>query len=130
MKRLLFVFAAILLTATVQAKKVKVTIDGTVSPSQTISKQHDDLIGHQLPLQINAYLSANNSQRVGCSRVFRLHPTNDGKPSRTSACCRWTDSHNHSLHVCLLLRRLSLGRWAGISSPRSYYVIALRRIIC
>ena len=35
MKKILFVLAAILLATTVQAKKVKVTIDGTVSPSQT-----------------------------------------------------------------------------------------------
>ena len=35
MKQLLFVLTAILLATTVQAKKVKVTIDGMVSPSQT-----------------------------------------------------------------------------------------------
>ena len=35
MKKILFVLAAILLATTVQAKKVKVTIDGRVSPSQT-----------------------------------------------------------------------------------------------
>jgi len=35
MKQLLFVLAAVMLAATTQAKKVKVTIDGTVSPSQT-----------------------------------------------------------------------------------------------
>ena len=35
MKQLLFVLAAIMLATTAQAKKVKVTIDGTVSPSQT-----------------------------------------------------------------------------------------------
>jgi hypothetical protein len=35
MKKILFVLAAILLATTAQAKKVKVTIDGTVSPSQT-----------------------------------------------------------------------------------------------
>ena len=35
MKKILFVLAAVLLVATAQAKKVKVTIDGRVSPSQT-----------------------------------------------------------------------------------------------
>ena len=35
MKQLLFVLASIMLATTAQAKKVKVTIDGTVSPSQT-----------------------------------------------------------------------------------------------
>ena len=35
MKQLLFVLAAVMLATTAQAKKVKVTIDGTVSPSQT-----------------------------------------------------------------------------------------------
>ena len=35
MKKILFVLAAILLATTAQAKKVKVTIDGRVSPSQT-----------------------------------------------------------------------------------------------
>ena len=35
MKQLLFVLTAILLATTAQAKKVKVTIDGMVSPSQT-----------------------------------------------------------------------------------------------
>lgn len=70
------------------------------------------------------------SERVGSSRPTRLLPTHGPKPSRGVG--RWMDSLSSNLikydFLRLVVGRLSAGR--GAASPRSYYVIALRRILC
>ena len=83
----------------------------------------------QMPLA-GIVITAKNGERIGSSRPVRLNPTNGGKPSRTLA--RWISNksfHLSNLHA-LLLRRIDCGRGVSAASPRYYYVIALRRILC
>lgn len=69
-------------------------------------------------------------QRIGSSRPTRLVPSHGPKPGRSVG--RWTDTPSSYLLKYDFLRlvpgRLSV--WLGVASPRSYYVIALRRILC
>lgn len=83
----------------------------------------------QMPLAATV-ITAKNGERIGSSRPVRLSPTHGGKPSRTL----WRWISNKSLHLsnlhALLLRRIDCGRGVSAASPRYYYVIALRRILC
>ena len=83
----------------------------------------------QMPLA-GAVITAKTGQRVGSSRPVRLLPTNGGKPGRMLG--RWTadESYQHSKFFALLLHRMNCGLRIGAASPRYYYVIALRRILC
>jgi len=83
----------------------------------------------QTPLAATV-ITAKNGERIGSSRPVRLSPTHGGKPSRTL--WRWVSHksfHLSNLHA-LLLRRIDYGRGVSAASPRFYYVIALRRILC
>ena len=83
----------------------------------------------QMPLA-GAVITAKTGQRVGSSRPVRLQPTNGGKPGRMLG--RWTadESYKLSKFFALLLHRMDCGLRIGAASPRHYYVIALRRILC
>ena len=83
----------------------------------------------QMPLA-GAVLTAKTGQRVGSSRPVRMHPSNGGKPGRILG--RWTadESYQLSKYFALLLNRMDCGLRVGAASPRHYYVIALRRILC
>jgi len=96
--------------------------------------RHDGLQRHtmqerQMPLA-SAVITAKTGQRVGSSRPVRLHPSNGGKPGRMLG--RWTagESYQLSKYFALLLHRMDCGLRVGAASPRHYYVIALRRILC
>ncbi|MBO4801399.1 MAG: hypothetical protein J5545_05975 [Bacteroidaceae bacterium] len=69
--------------------------------------------------------------RLGSSRPARLLPTHGGKPGHSAG--RW--AKNFSFHPSFFLplrstiNAQSLSRTVA-SSPRHYYVIALRRLLC
>ncbi len=83
----------------------------------------------QMPLAATV-ITAKNGERIGSSRPVRQNPTNGGKSNRTL----WRWISNKSFHLsnlyALLLRRIDCGRGVSAASPRFYYVIALRRILC
>ena len=83
----------------------------------------------QMPLA-GAVITGKTGQRVGSSRPVRLHPSNGGKPGRMLG--QWTvaESYQLSKYFALLLHRMDCGLRVGPASPRHYYVIALRRILC
>ena len=96
--------------------------------------RHDGLQRHtmqerQMPLA-GAVITAKTGQRVGSSRPVRLHSSNGGKPGRMLG--RWTagESYQLSKYFSLLLHRMDCGLRVGAASPRYYYVIALRRLLC
>ena len=68
--------------------------------------------------------------RVASSRSVRLLPTHGGKPSQHSG--RWANGQSsyhpkYSLQLpCIIRPRLCM----LAASPRRYYVIALRRLLC
>ena len=95
--------------------------------------QHDGLHRYmvqqkQMPLA-GAVITAKNGERVGGSRPLRLIPTHGGKPGRTIG--RWAaDDSFHLSHIRTLLRANGCGLQVRAASPRYYYVIALRRLLC
>ena len=74
--------------------------------------------------------SQRSSQRVGSSRSFRSVPTHGPGPNRGMG--RWSENHLSNLlkYACLCLLRSTELLRPGTASPRFYYVIALRRILC
>ena len=104
------------------------------SISEECITKHDGLHRYimqerQMPLA-GIVITAKNGERIGGSRPVRLIPTHGGKPSRTL--WRWISNksfHLSNLHA-LLLSRIDCGRGVSAASPRFYYVIALRRILC
>ena len=96
--------------------------------------RHDGLQRHtmqerQMPLA-GAVITAKTGQRVGSSRPVRLHPSNGGKPSRMLGRRTADESYQLSKYFVLLLHRMECGLRVGAASPRHYYIIALRRILC
>jgi hypothetical protein len=70
------------------------------------------------------------SHRVVSSRLTRLLPTHGGKPTNHSG--RWSKGNSFNLRLSpfqLSCRHHCWRRSTG-SSPRLYYVIALRRLLC
>ena len=70
------------------------------------------------------------SHRVVTTRNSRVLPTHGGKPGQHLS--RWAHHASSNLlkHTLLLLRRSPLWLRTGAASPRHYYVIALRRLLC
>ena len=94
-----------------------------------VRKDNLELERALLPVSTSA-ISPRNSQRIGGSRPTRLIPTNNGRPSRILD--KWTTNHslifsNKTHHH---LRHVFMTSKSGAASPRFYYVIALRRILC
>ena len=75
-------------------------------------------------------MKSQNQHRVGSSRPARVLPTHGGKPSRSSAQCNNHYSYNALNYIHLALSELRTHGAEGVASPRLYYVIALRRILC
>lgn len=73
--------------------------------------------------------SVPSSQRIASSRLTRLLPTHGGKPTNHGG--RWTREESSNLLITpslLSCRHCSPGM--RTASPRLYYVIALRRLLC
>ena len=91
---------------------------------------HRHMMLEQKKMLAGFVITAKNGERIGSSRPVRLIPTHGGKPGRMLA--RLTSSgavYLSNLHALLLC--LSAGnKRAWAASPRLYYVIALRRILC
>ena len=75
-------------------------------------------------------MKSQNQHRVGSSRPARVLPTHGGKPSRSLDQCNNHYSYNSLNYIHLALTELSVHGAEGVASPRLYYVIALRRILC
>lgn len=116
---------------------VEVGADTVVSSAQQaetcIGQDEDslqDVAGqHRVPFG-QALLDASSPQRVSAQRPVRLLPTYGGKPGKSMG--RWAGSTVVSTQAYPALPqsggRVSPRRRAA--SPRFYYVIALRRILC
>ena len=76
------------------------------------------------------FQSSQTPQRVGSSRTVRIMPTHGSPPSRGMG--RFTENTLSNLlkYACLYLQRSTTTLRSGTASPRFYYVIALRRILC
>ncbi|MBR4925487.1 MAG: hypothetical protein IKZ61_07020 [Prevotella sp.] len=78
----------------------------------------------------SSFCSSLPSHRVASHRTVRLLPSNGGKPSNKSG--KWATVSLSKLQnylptcICHFLS----GARMGFASPRHYYVIALRRILC
>lgn len=75
-------------------------------------------------------ITAKTGERIGTSRPVRLIPTHGGKSNRTSGRLTSAGSAYHSILHALLLHLSCGSTRARVASPRFYYVIALRRILC
>ena len=69
-----------------------------------------------------------SQSRVAWPRQVKLTPTHGGKPHSPHS---GNKSYNPVYHACILMAdRILAMRTVGVSSPRLYYVIALRRLLC
>ena len=75
-------------------------------------------------------VKSQNQQHVGSSRPSRIIPTYGGKTGKNLA--HWASQHlDNTLNIIYLpLQLTKICSGHGIASPRLYYVIALRRILC
>lgn len=75
-------------------------------------------------------LSSQGEQQIGSSSQLRIIPTHGGKSSKNLG--YWIDHFPYNSLNCICLPLLTLHAYEGIgiASPRLYYVIALRRILC
>lgn len=97
-------------------------------------QQYDSWLKHvaeepqtvQLPLM----QSGGQSHRVVTTRNSRILPSHGGKPGQTDG--RWTRHHSSNSIKYALLHLRQSPNWlhTGVASPRHYYVIALRRLLC
>ena len=95
---------------------------------------HDDAFDNilkeqQAPLT-SALRSDNSSHRVNPSRTIRLLPTNGNNSNRCNGRCSNYSLYTHPFYATHLLCHAAQGMSAGVASPRYYYVIALRRLLC
>ena len=83
----------------------------------------------QRPFNITL-VKSQNQQRVGSSRASRIIPTYGGKSGKNLA--HWANQQlDNTLNIIYLpLQLIKTCSGLGIASPRLYYVIALRRILC
>ena len=81
-----------------------------------------------LPVATTAAINPRGSQRIGGSRPTRLLPQGSGNRAHG----KWlsVNSFNLSQTINPFLRHVLLNSKGGAASPRFYYVIALRRILC
>ena len=112
--------------------KVQDTVSNRQQDEQQIQR-HDGWIRHvaeepeTLPVSL---LRPTTSHRVASSRSARLLPTHGGKPSQHSG--RWAKGQLSYPPYCpIQLPCISRQRLCmAAASPRHYYVIALRRLLC
>ena len=76
------------------------------------------------------FRSASSSSRLASTRPPRLLPTHGGKPGKYFG--RWATDGLSNLYKHLLLQKCwsHIQLRTSVSSPRLYYVIALRRLLC
>ena len=80
--------------------------------------------------QTDAFLNTKRLQHIGSSRSIRLLPTNSGKPGRPSGRGNSKEPFHFSKFHALLLYCMAYEQRIWAASPRFYYVIRLRRILC
>ncbi len=78
----------------------------------------------------NACIESSQSQRIGSSRNPRLSSNNGGSSGKELYLPKTHDKYNLLNFASLLLCYDSSRSHLEAESPRLYYVIALRRIIC
>ena len=98
-----------------------------VSRYGSLSKPSDE--EHPLPLDAALHLPS-SPYRLVSSRPVRLLPTFGGRTSHHSG--RWNNGHSfNSLNsLSLQLRRRHQRLGTVTASPRLYYIITLRRLLC
>ena len=113
----------------------KDSVIGHVKPVKEESLSQNCGLDHYMELQgqlppAGVLVSAKNSHRIGSSRSVRLMPSHGGKPGRSLG--HWASNYSSYLSnlSCLLLHNASSRSQSWAASPRYYYVIALRRILC
>ena len=99
--------------------------------SGTIVEQADNSYRHfseerqRRPFQ--SAIGSRGAQRISNSRPAKYHPTHSGKQNRATS----SDSQPHSFRLIYQSFRLILSSLNAVFvSPRLYYVIALRHILC
>lgn len=89
---------------------------------------HLYMMRQQMPMA-GAVITAKHGERVVGSRPSRFIPTYGGKPSRTTG--RWAVANSfHQSNIRPLQHANGCGMQVRAASPRYYYVIALRRLLC
>ncbi|MBQ6226711.1 MAG: hypothetical protein IJJ73_10465 [Bacteroidaceae bacterium] len=91
---------------------------------------HCFMMQEQQKMPAGFVVTAKNGERIGSSRPVRLIPTHGGKSGRMLSRLTSASSIYHSNLYSLLFRLSDCGIRVGAASPRFYYVIALRRILC
>lgn len=91
---------------------------------------HCFLMQEQQKMPAGFVITAKSGERIGSSRPVRLVPTHGGKSGRMLSRLTSASSTHHSNLYSLLFRLSDCGIRVGAASPRFYYVIALRRILC
>ena len=94
------------------------------------ANSYDLILERGLMLATNAAINPRGSQRIGGSRPTRLLPRSNGKPSCAHGKSLPGNPYNYPSLSLSHLFTLSLFQKGGAASPRFYYVIALRRILC
>lgn len=91
---------------------------------------HCFMMQEQQKMPAGFVITAKSGERIGSSRPVRLVPTHGGKSGRMLSRLTSASSTHHSNLYSLLFRLSDCGIRVGAASPRFYYVIALRRILC
>ena len=91
---------------------------------------HRYMMLEQQKMPAGFVITAKSGERIGSSRPVRLVPTHGGKSGRMLSRLTSASSIYHSNLYSLLFRLSDCGIRVGAASPRFYYVIALRRILC
>lgn len=91
---------------------------------------HCFMMQEQQKMPAGFVVTAKNGERIGSARPVRLIPTHGGKSGRMLSRLTSASSIYHSKLYALLLRLSDCGIGVRAASPRFYYVIALRRILC
>ena len=134
MKRfLLRTMLCFLLFLLLPVASVQATEGGDAGKRDVVSRQQEDshidfLFGFQYP---SGYIAcpSGNSLQTGSFRPMRFTPEECGKNGRDTAQHPYPNTFS-----CQLLDRIGSGgnsrSYLVFTSPRSYYVIALRRLLC
>lgn len=99
------------------------TIDACEGSSQGLMEERQQPLGE-------AVLRSNLPQRLGMSRPPRVHPSQGGNSARHLSLNLSNYSFNQIKNASLLLCNDLSCLDIEAMSPRLYYVIALRRILC
>jgi len=130
--RLLFLLAAFCGIVSFDADAAAQCVGKQTKETCVVQKAstHDLVLERGLMLATNAAINPRGSQRIGGSRPTRLLPQSNGKPSRAHGKLLSGNSYNHSSLLPFHLFTFSPFQKVGAASPRFYYVIELRRILC